>query len=134
MASTSSLTGTYQIPALDGRMREAQPVKFALKFREKGGPSIGVVYTFQPQSKKNASKKSKKYIHEIKVDLPGCREKVTGISKDNKPTLQDVEKLAETLCENEPTYLNVNIISRTQVSTRRAKDIVSVQPVCRLVN
>ena len=114
MASTASLSSSYQIPALDGRMREAQPVKFALKFREKGGPSIGVVYTFQHSSpKKNANKKSKKYIHEIKVDLHGCREK--GNSQE-KPTMKEVEKLAETLCEQEPTYLNQNIISRTQVS------------------
>ena len=115
MASTASLSSSYQIPALDGRLREAQPVKFALKFREKGGPSIGVVYTFQHSSKKNASKKLKKYIHEIKVDIPGSREKKYG-ANDEKPNLKDVEKLADTLCEKEPTYLNVNIISRTQVS------------------
>ena len=115
MASTASLTSSYQIPSLDGRLREALPVKFALKFREKGGPSIGVVYTFQHSSKKNANKKLKKYIHEIKVDLPGSREKKAG-SVNDKPTLKDVEKLADSLCEKEPTYLNVNIISRTQVS------------------
>ena len=116
MASTASLTSSYQIPALDGRFREATPVKFALKFKDKkGGPSIGVVYTFQHTSKKNANKKLKKYIHEIKVDLPGSREKKAG-SLNDKPTLKDVEKLADTLCEKEPTYLNVNIISRTQVS------------------
>ena len=57
----------------------------------------------------------KKYIHEIKVDLKGSREKKVG-SLNDKPTLKDVEKLADTLCEKEPTYLNVNIISRTQVS------------------
>ena len=58
----------------------------------------------------------KKYIHEIKIDLPGCREKKTGPASE-KPTLREVEKLAEKLCDQEPTYLNVNIISRTQVST-----------------
>jgi len=75
MASTASLTASYQIPAVDGRLREAQPVKFALKFRESGGPSIGVVYTFSSTTKKSVTKKNKKYIHEIRVDLPGCREK-----------------------------------------------------------
>ena len=105
MASTTSLASSYQIPALDGRMREAQPVKFALKFRESGGPSIGVVYTFH-STKKNATKKNKKYIHEIKVDLPGCREKAASAVKDEKPTLKEVQKLADTLCEKEPTYLN----------------------------
>ena len=54
----------------------------------------------------------KKYIHEIKIDLPGCREKKTGPASE-KPTLREVEKLAEKLCDQEPTYLNVNIISRT---------------------
>ena len=92
-------------------MREAQPVKFALKFREKGGPSIGVVYSFQHSSSKK-SKKTKKYIHEIKVDFPGCREKVSAAPSDNKPTLKDVDTLAETLCDREPTYLNMNIISK----------------------
>lgn len=116
MASTASLTASYQIPAVDGRLREAQPVKFALKFRESGGPSIGVVYTFASLSKKSVTKKSKKYIHEIKVDLPGCREKGASAPKDQKPTLKEVEKLADDLCEKEPTYLNMNIISRDQVS------------------
>ena len=93
------------------------PVKFALRFREKGGPSIGVVYTFQHSSSKKV-KKNKKYIHEIKVDFPGCREKTTATSIGDKPTLKDVEKLADTLCDQEPTYLNVNIISRNQVSVQ----------------
>jgi len=55
------------------------------------------------------------------VDLPGCREK--GAPKDEKPTLNDVEKLADSLCEKEPTYLNMNIISRDQVSLKDSKII-----------
>jgi len=31
------------------------------------------------------------------------------------PTLKEVERLADDLCEQEPTYLNMNIISRDQV-------------------
>ena len=98
---------------MGGRLREAIPEKFALKFKGSGGgPSIGVVYTFNQSPKKQSSKKMKKYIHEIKIDLPGCREKKTGPASE-KPTLREVEKLAEKLCDQEPTYLNVNIISRT---------------------
>ena len=115
MASTASLSSSYQIKDMGGRLREAVPEKFALKFKGSGGPSIGVVYTFNQSPKKTNAKKMKKYIHEIKVDLPGCREKKSGPASD-KPTIKDVEKLAGDLCEQEPTYLNVNIISRTQVS------------------
>ena len=79
------------------------------------------MYTFAHISKKSVTKKSKKYIHEIKVDLPGCREKGASAPKDQKPTLQEVEKLADALCEKEPTYLNMNIISRDQVSPERQK-------------
>ena len=80
---------------------------------------IAVVYTFASSSKKSVTKKNKKYIHEIKVDLPGCREKGHSAPKDQKPTLKEVEKLADDLCEKEPTYLNMNIISRDQVSLAR---------------
>jgi len=43
---------------------------------------IAVVYTFASSSKKSVTKKNKKYIHEIKVDLPGCREKGSSAPKD----------------------------------------------------
>ena len=41
--STKSLTESYQVPAIDGRMVQAVPLKFCLNFRP---PTIAVVYQF----------------------------------------------------------------------------------------
>lgn len=42
-ASSQSLTESYQVPAIDGRMVQAVPLKFCLNFRP---PTIAVVYSF----------------------------------------------------------------------------------------
>lgn len=99
MSSTVSLSSSYQIKDLGGRLREAQPEKFALKFKGSGGPSIGVVYTFNQSPKKTSGKKMKKYIHEIKIDLRCGRLGKPTISQQQKPSLNDIEQLAGKLCE-----------------------------------
>ena len=69
-ASSISLSSSYKVPATDGRMVVATPLKFCLNFRP---PTIAVVYTLE-QSKKATSKsgKQRKYIHEIRVDFENC--------------------------------------------------------------
>lgn len=61
--STASLASSYQVPALDGRMIQATPLKFCLKYKP---PTIAVVYTINTTSKKG---KTRKYIHSINVDF-----------------------------------------------------------------
>ena len=69
-ASSFSLSSSYKVPATDGRMVVATPLKFCMNFRP---PTIAVVYTME-KSKKSTSKsgKPRKYIHEIRVDFEGC--------------------------------------------------------------
>ena len=109
--SQQSLAESYQVPALDGRMVQAIPLKFCLNFRP---PTIAVVYTFQHSSSKKKTGKVRKYIHEIKVDFKSCT--VSMIGGKELPTLKEIEKLTAKLCDQEPTYLNINIIAQTQVS------------------
>ena len=110
-ASQQSLTESYQVPALDGRMVQATPLKFCLNYRP---PTIAVVYTFQHSSKKKAGGKIRKYIREIKVDFKSCSDSIT----QEKPSKKQLDKLCQTLCDKEPSYLNINIISKQQVSVR----------------
>ena len=116
-SSRQSLAESYQVPALDGRMVQAIPLKFCLNFTP---PTIAVVYTFQhSSSKKNKSGKVRKYVREIKVDFKSCLDPASRtLLSEKKPTLKQVEKLCEQLCEREPSYLNINIISKKQVSKR----------------
>jgi hypothetical protein len=99
-----SLTESYQVPALDGRLIQANPLKFALNYRP---PTIAVVYTLSNNSKNKKSGKVRKYVHEIKVDFKNAT--AVGASK---PSIKQLEKLCDTLCDKEPTYLNINIISK----------------------
>ena len=116
-ASTASLASSYQVPVIDGRMALATPLKFCLNFRQ---PTIAVVYTLD-KSKRVKNGKPRKYIHEIRVDFEKCmvgagRRKPLSPTYPSKPTLNEVQELCRKLCEAEPTYLNINIISKTQVS------------------
>jgi len=86
----------------------ATPLKFCLNFRP---PTIAVVYTLEKSKKTSKTGKPRKYIHEIRVDFDSCKETGPG----GKPTMREVEKLCRNLCDNEATYLNINIISKTQV-------------------
>lgn len=121
-ASTFSLSSSYKVPATDGRMVVAIPLKFCMNFRP---PTIAVVYTLE-KSKKSTSKngKPRKYIHEIRVDFQGCIDKrnedsdrkTTNRPLDSanvKPTKREVEALCRKLCDEEPIYLNLNFISKT---------------------
>ena len=112
-SSQASLSESYQVPALDGRMVQAVPLKFCLNFRP---PTIAVVYSFQHSSKKKSGGKVRKYIREIKVDFKSCMDSAPIGSRRDKPTIRQVEALCVKLCEREPSYLNVNIISKQQVS------------------
>ena len=47
-ASKVSLSSSYQVPATDGRMVLATPLKFCLNFRP---PTIAVVYTLEKSKK-----------------------------------------------------------------------------------
>lgn len=60
--TTASLTSSYQVPSLDGRMVQATPLKFCLKYKP---PTIAIVYTINSTSKK----KARKFIHSIQVDF-----------------------------------------------------------------
>ena len=115
-ASQISLSSSYQVPATDGRMVLATPLKFCLQFRP---PTIAVVYTLEKSSKKHkTSGKPRKYIHSIRVDFEGCIDQSRPQSsplQPNKPSMKEVEALCKKLCDAEPTYLNINIISKTQV-------------------
>ena len=114
-ASTFSLSSSYKVPATDGRMVVAIPLKFCMNFRP---PTIAVVYTLE-KSKKSTSKsgKPRKYIHEIRVDFEGCidkNERKGSMPLDSiKPTKREVETLCRKLCDQEPIYLNLNFISKT---------------------
>lgn len=114
-SSQVSLSSSYQVPATDGRMVLANPLKFCLNFRP---PTIAVVYTLEKSKKATKSGKPRKYIHEIRVDFEGCIDKSRPQKsplEPNKPTQSEIEKLCRRLCESEPTYLNINVISKTQV-------------------
>ena len=71
-ASSISLSSSYQVPATDGRLVLANPLKFCLNFRK---PTIAVVYTLEKSKKKAKSGKPRKYIHEIRVDFESCVDK-----------------------------------------------------------
>lgn len=105
-ASASSLS--YQVPALDGRMIQATPLKFCLKYKP---PTIAVVYTINSASKK----KTRKYIHSIHVDF---NQATKTPKRDNKPlhTVESLKEMCEVLCYKESAYLNTTIISKSQVS------------------
>ena len=111
-ASSASLSSSYQVPATDGRMVQATPLKFCLNFRP---PTIAVVYTLEKSKKSSKSGKPRKYIHEIRVDFDSCIEGRSASETGSKPYMREVEKLCRKLCEQESTYLNINIISKTQV-------------------
>lgn len=84
---------SYQVPASNGGLIEADPIKFCLRFRP---PTIAIVYQIS-----HSQKGTRKYVHEIKVDL-----------KENS----DVNKVCEDLFSKEKNYFNPNKISRSQVS------------------
>lgn len=111
--SSASFSSSYQVPALDGRMIQATPLKFCLKYKP---PTIAVVYTIE-KSKKSKSSKQRKYIHSINVDF---NEQVGPSAKPNRGrtehTKESLEKLCHYLCERESAYLNTSIISKNQVS------------------
>jgi len=108
--STASLQSNYQVPCLDGRMVQATPLKFCLKFRP---PTIAVVYTIQGRSSKSKNR-SKKYIHEITVDFASAAARsTTSYSYSNTDGKHDLDKLCEHLCERESMYLNTTVISKS---------------------
>ena len=116
-ASTISLSSSYQVPATDGRMVLATPLKFCLNYRP---PTIAVVYTLEKSKKTTKNGKQRKYIHEIRVDFESCidrnKHKASSLHTNaEKPTKNELELLCNKLCEKEATYLNVNVISKTQV-------------------
>ena len=123
-ASSASLSSSYQVPDTKGRLVLATPLKFCLNFRP---PTIAVVYTLEKSKKTAKSGKPRKYIHEIRVDFDLCKEPMALASA--KPTLREVEKLCRKLCEQEATYLNINIISKTQVGALMAKISLGHEPV-----
>lgn len=92
----------------------ATPLKFCLNYRP---PTIAVVYTLEKSKKTTKSGKPRKYIHEIKVDFDSCKKSRRPSAGPDRPTLSEVETLCRTLCDKESTYLNVNVISKTQVGT-----------------
>jgi len=112
-ASQISLSSSYQVHAADGRMVLANPQKFCLNFRP---PTIAVVYTLEKSKKSGKSGKPRKYIHEIRVDFEKCMDtskpQISPL-QPNKPSLSEVEALCRKLCDSEPTYLNINVISKT---------------------
>jgi hypothetical protein len=117
-ASTISLSSSYQVPATDGRMVLATPLKFCLNYRP---PTIAVVYTLEKSKKNTKSGKQRKYIHEIRVDFESCIDRskpqtsplLSSSASTDKPSTKEVETLCHKLCEVEATYLNVNVISKT---------------------
>ena len=110
---SGSLSESYQVPALDGRLIQATPLKFCLNYRP---PTIAVVYTLSNNSKNKKSGKIRKYVHEIKVDFKSCLPAGTSSLSQTKPSLAQLDKLVDRLCQAEPTYLNTHIISKQQVS------------------
>jgi len=109
-ASMVSLSSSYQVPTRTGQLALASPYKFCLKYRP---PTIAVVYTLD-KSKKVSMGKPKKYIHEIRVDFEGCMADRNRLVP-NKPTDSEISTMCKKICEAESTYLNIHIISKTQV-------------------
>ena len=112
-ASNVSLGSSYQVPASNGSMVLATPLKFCLNFRP---PTIAVVYTLEKSKKSSKTGKPRKYVHEIRVDFEACMDRESrGIlpSASRNPSMNEVEALCRELCEAESTYLNINIISKT---------------------
>ena len=106
----------------------ATPLKFCLNFRP---PTIAVVYTLEKSKKQSKSGKTRKYIHEIRVDFEGCidqKRPQASPLQPNKPTMKEVEALCRKLCEAEPTYLNINIISKTQVIDQQLAGKLPLSP------
>ena len=69
-ASSVSLSSSYKVPATDGRMVVATPLKFCLNFRP---PTISVVYTLaKSKNATNKSGKQRKYIHKVDIDFDHC--------------------------------------------------------------
>ena len=111
--STASLSSSYQVPALDGRMIQATPLKFCLKYKP---PTIAVVYTINATGKKKTTKQ-RKYIHSIHVDFNQPLPSKTP-NRGGKPshTTESLDLMCQLLCEQESAYLNTSIISKQQVS------------------
>ena len=62
-ASAASLTlSNYAVPSMDGKLIPAIPIKLALKYKP---PTVAVVYTMKCYK----SGRTKKYIHEIKINF-----------------------------------------------------------------
>lgn len=101
------------MPALDGRMIQATPLKFCLKYKP---PTIAVVYTINATGKKPS--KQRKYIHSIHVDFNSQLPAKTPV-RSTKPnhTVESLELMCKQLCEQESAYLNTSIISKQQVSS-----------------
>lgn len=102
-ASQTSLVSSYRVPAIDGRLICATPLKLALKYRP---PTIAVVYKMERSQKtiesaKSSKRRDKKYVHEIVVDA---------LSKTS-----NLDKLTDKLLEEESMYLNPQVISKSQV-------------------
>ena len=88
-ASNVSLGSSYQVPATNGSLVLATPLKFCLNFRP---PTIAVVYTLEKSKKSSKTGKPRKYIHEIRVDFEKCMD--TGdkslsnnLTDSKKPTM-----------------------------------------------
>lgn len=113
---SGSLSDSYMIKAQGGRMIQATPLKFCLNFSP---PTIAVVYTLSNNSKSKKSGKIRKYVKEIEVDFKACMAMAStsgiSMSSQTRPTISQLEKLVDKLCKEEPTYLNINVISKTQV-------------------
>ena len=115
-ATDINLSSSYKVPATNGRMVVAVPLKFGLNFRP---PTIAVVYTLEKSKKStNKSGKQRKYVHQIVVDFDSCMDASKRLSssplkQNTKPSLSEVEALCRKLCDEEPIYLNLNFISKT---------------------
>lgn len=81
---------TYSVPSSTGGRIPADPIKFCLRFKP---PTIAIVYQVMSQS----SQKSRKFVHEIVVDL-----------KESS----DTKKICDDLFVKEKDYLNPNKISK----------------------
>jgi len=108
-SSAASLTlSNYAVPSLDGKLLPAIPINLALKFRP---PTVAVVYTM----KDSKSGRTKKYIHEIKINFEKQEPKASDGSID-------VGRMCDEICRKESTYLNPAYISRNQVSLSEVKN------------
>ena len=89
-ASNVSLGSSYQVPATNGSLVLATPLKFCLNFRP---PTIAVVYTLEKSKKSSKTGKPRKYIHEIRVDFEKCMDTgdTNNHSDSKKPTMAQVE-------------------------------------------